>query len=78
MLCTWLLFHAHAHTKPSRRISLGLRDDISIVHQCKELELQFGTHFLDRCLAAPNDVVAMVQEAKHSLIKDCTISLAST
>ncbi len=55
--------------------------DISLVQQCKELELLFGTNYLDQCLAAPDEATHIVRDAKQHLIDadwSRTISLTAT
>ena len=60
--------------------SKGDISDISIVRQCKELELLFGTKLLDSVLASPEDAICTPREVKSCLIEadwKRTISMAS-
>ena len=41
---------------------------ISLVQQCIELELMFGTNVLEQCLKSPDDAVFIVQSTKPQLI----------
>ena len=54
---------------------------ISLVQQCKELELFFGTNYLQQGLNSPDNVMHIVREAKSHLIEkdwNRTISIALT
>ena len=43
--------------------------DISLVQQCKELELLFGTDVLEQCLLSPDEAVSIIQHAMSQLIE---------
>ena len=60
--------------------SKGDVSNISLVQQCRELEMLFGTKFVEQCFAAPENAVHIVREAKSCLIEadwKRTISMAS-
>ena len=49
--------------------------------ECKELELFFGTNYLQQCLNSPDNAIHIVREAKSHLIEEDwnqTISIALT
>ena len=62
-------------------VSKGVVFKISLVLQCKELELFFGTNYLQQCLNSPDNAIHIVREAKSHLIEEDwnrTISIALT
>ena len=62
-------------------VSKGDVFKISLIRQCKELELFFGTNYLQQCLNSPDNAIHIVREAKSHLIEEDwnrTISIALT
>ena len=42
--------------------------EISLVQQCRSLELQFGTNFLRECLDNPSEAPVVIQVAKADIL----------
>ena len=54
--------------------------NISLIQQCRELEILFSTKFIEQCLAATENAVHIVHEAKSCLVEadwKRTITMAS-
>ena len=50
-------------------VSKGDITNISLVQQCRELEMKFGTNILEQCLEAPADATYTVRKAKSHLLE---------
>ena len=75
ILCRKLSFLAHLLMSNSGcqsvRLLRTLSDNvynISLIHQCRDLEADYSTDFFHQCLLHPDDAPSIIREAKHMLL----------